>query len=384
VAVTGMGEKQLVGLARLSREGASLSDAVLPGTARVCGTLPQGPDTVVLPSLTALEQDPARLVDAQLLVEKAHVAGKRLAQGQGDRYVVAEPAEAYSPEDLDAIFGRPYTRTHPGRKEFSPALRMNLFTIDTHRGCGGGCAFCAIGVHQGKGVISRSRESIVAEAGQLMHHPRWRGVITDLGGPSAEMYGMDCREVSCARGSCLFPKACPRLPSVRTFVELLREIRGLSGIKKAFLGSGIRYDLFLEHPDLLREILEHHVGRFLRIAPEHTQESVLPLMRKPGVASLEAFVDLFRQMNKTLRRPVELRPYLIVGHPGETMHDVREMARKLRSLSLPATDVQIFTPTPGTLSTAMYVAEMSPAGNAIPVEKRIRELAARKAVLTGG
>jgi uncharacterized radical SAM protein YgiQ len=384
IAVTGMGERQLVALARLSREGVPLEEAVLQGTARVCPHPPEGRETVILPSLEEVQHDPVRLLDAQLLIEKAVLAGKGLAQEQGGRYIVAEPGDVYSRADLDSIHGRPYSRSHPGRKGLSPALQMNLFSIDSHRGCGGGCAFCAIGVHQGKGVISRSRESILDEAHRLMRHPRWRGYISDLGGPSAEMYGMDCGEGSCARGSCLFPKVCPRLPPVRAFVELLREIRALAGVKKAFLGSGIRYDLFLDRPDLLEEILVYHVGRFLRIAPEHTQDPVLSLMRKPPFASLKAFVSLFRRVSRNLKRPVELRPYLIVGHPGETPGDVREMARRLKALSLPATDVQIFTPTPGTLSTAMYYAEMSPDRRTIPVERRISALMGRKALLTEG
>jgi len=383
IAVAGMGEKQIVALARLCREGVPIGDAPIRGTVRVCAHLPEAPDTVILPTLTEGQSNPVRLLDAQLLTEKALLAGKRLVQDHGGRFIVAEPGEAYSREDLDAIYGRAYTRSHLNGKTLTPALQMNLFSIDTHRGCGGGCAFCAIGAHQGKGVVSRSRASIVREVRGLMRHPRWRGVIADLGGPSAEMVDMDCPEGSCARRSCLFPDRCPRLPPVRPFVDLLREVRALPGIKKAFVGSGIRFDLFLDQPDLLKEILEHHVGRFLRIAPEHTQDPVLALMRKPSFESLKGFVQMFQRLNRQLTRPVELRPYLIVGHPGETNEDVREMAMRLRGLRLPARDVQIFTPTPGTLSTAMYAAGMSPDHRPVPVEKGMRALMARKALLTG-
>jgi len=385
IAVAGMGEKPLVGLARFVREGGPLEKADLPGTVRVCSRLPPDMEAVVtLPSLEEAKQDPARLLDAQILFEKARLAGKRIAQEQGGRYIVAEPVEAYSREDLDAIYGRAYTRSHLSGKPLTPALQMNLFTIDTHRGCGGGCSFCAIGVHQGKGIASRSRASVLEEARRLTRHPRWRGVISDLGGPSAEMVGMDCEEGPCARASCLFPRICPRLPSVRAFAELLREVRALPGIKKVFVGSGIRFDLFLDHPDLLKEVLDRHVGRFLRIAPEHTQDPVLALMRKPSFQSLKAFVQLFHRVSRHLKRPVELKPYLMVGHPGETLDDVREMASKLKALRLPSTDVQIFTPTPGTLSTAMYAAGMSPDHRPIPVEKGIRALVSRKALLAGG
>jgi radical SAM superfamily enzyme YgiQ (UPF0313 family) len=166
------------------------------------------------------------------------------------------------------------------------------------------------------------------------------------------------------------------------YLELLRECRELSGIKKIFLGSGIRYDVLLHNPELLEEILLYHSGRFLRIAPEHTEGPVLSLMRKPPFKTLESFVTLFDSINKKLKRKIELAPYLIVGHPGEQPADVREMKKKLNSLRLKSTDVQIFTPTPGTLSTAMYYAECDLSFESIPVEKAVTKLIERKRLLS--
>ena len=164
-------------------------------------------------------------------------------------------------------------------------------------------------------------------------------------------------------------------------MELLRECRKIPGVKKIFLGSGVRYDMLLNDPDLLEEILLYHSGRFLRIAPEHTEETVLNLMRKPSFNVLESFVRLFQSINQKLKRRIELAPYLIVGHPGEKRVDVIEMKKKLTSLGLKATSVQIFTPTPGNLSTAMYYAECGSSLKPIPVEKQIGELIKRKKLL---
>ena len=171
-------------------------------------------------------------------------------------------------------------------------------------------------------------------------------------------------------------------PPGKKYVELLRECRKIPGVKKIFLGSGVRYDVVLDNPELLEEIMVHHSGRFLRIAPEHTEESVLNLMRKPSYKALESFVGLFNSINRRLKRKIELAPYLIVGHPGETWDDVIEMKKRLRSLGLKTTSVQIFTPSPGSLSTAMYYAGCNLSLKSIPVEKKIGELMKRKRLLS--
>jgi len=380
--VTGMGEKQLVNIARELESGRPAETLMLQGTANITKELPEPSRFVEIPSFEAILEDKTKLMEAHLILEKGGHEGKGIAQKHGDRYVVQQPAESYERADLDAIYDQPYSRMHLKRNAYSPALRMNLFSVTSHRGCGGACSFCSIEVHQGKKVISRSMESITQEIRGLTRHPEWKGYISDIGGATAEMYGNDCETDACLKPSCLYPECCRMFSPGKKYLDLLRECRNLPGVKKIFLGSGIRYDVLLNNPELLEEILLHHSGRFLRIAPEHTEDPVLNLMRKPPFKTLESFVSLFNSINRKLKRKIELAPYLIVGHPGENRAHVVEMKNKLKSLGMKSTDVQIFTPTPGTLSTAMYYAECDFSLKPLPVERTISKLTERKKILS--
>lgn len=379
--VTGMGEKQLVKIARALDSGSASEMLALPGTAKVKKEFHESGRFVELPSFETILEDRTKLLEAHLLLEKGGLRGKGIAQKHGDRYVTQQPAEFYERSDLDAIHDQPYSRMHLKGDAYSPALRMNLFSVTSHRGCGGACSFCSIEVHQGKKVISRSAKSIKEEILSLTCHPEWKGTISDIGGATAEMYGNDCETEACLKPSCLYPERCRMFTPGKRYLELLRECRKLPGVKKIFLGSGVRYDVLLSNPELLEEILLYHSGKFLRIAPEHTEDPVLNLMRKPPYKTLESFVRLFNSINKNLKRKIDMAPYLIVGHPGENRAHVVEMKKKLKSLGMKSTDVQIFTPTPGTLSTAMYYAERDLSFKCIPVEKRISELMERKKLL---
>jgi uncharacterized radical SAM protein YgiQ len=381
--VTGMGEKQMVNIARRLKQGDHIKDITLPGTTRVVSAITPGTETTEIPSYDAILQDRKKLLDAQLALERAMKEGKKIAQGHGNRFIVDEPPETYTPSDLALAYDQDYTRTHLRPGFYSPALRMNLFSITSHRGCGGGCAFCSIYCHQGKGITSRSQDSILRELHTLSKHPEWKGQVSDVGGPTAEMYGTDCGRESCNRLSCLFPSRCNNFGNPEAYLELLRACRKVKGVKKIFIGSGIRYDLLLYFPELLEEIMIHHAGQYLRIAPEHTENSVLNLMRKPRFETLEAFVQIFNSINRRLKRKVELAPYLMIGHPGEIREHIVSMKAKLRALNLKTTDVQAFTPSPGTLSTAIYYAEASPSSDPVPVIKDVKELMRRKQFLTG-
>jgi uncharacterized radical SAM protein YgiQ len=380
--VAGMGEKQLVRIARTLESGISSDTIMLPGTAGTTHEFPEGNDFAELPSFEAILEDRLKLLEAYLIMEKASLEGKGIVQRHADRYVVQYAAETYDRSDLDHIYNQQYSRAHLKGAYYSPALRMNLFSVTSHRGCGGGCSFCSIEVHQGKKVVSRSMESITREIHALTRHPEWKGYISDIGGATAEMYGNDCEAEGCPKPSCLYPERCRMFSPGKRYLELLRECRKLPGVKKIFLGSGIRYDVLLNNPELLEEILLYHSGRFLRIAPEHTQDPVLNLMRKPPHRTLESFVSLFNSINKRLKRRIELAPYLIVGHPGEKGRDIVEMKKRLKSLGFKSTDAQIFTPTPGSLSTAMYYAACDLSFKSIPVEKTIGELLERKRLLS--
>ena len=383
ILVHGSGEKQIVAIAERLRAGQPACAIDIPGTARVLNRLPEEKNCLRLPDSEEVFTDPEKLLRGQLLVGRAAAEGRALAQKVANRWVVLNGAQSYCRGDLDFIYGLPYLRRHQTAGEYSPALQMNLFSVTAHRGCAGGCAFCSISVSEGKRIVSRSPEAIFREIGRLAAHPRWQGVISDIGGAPAEMYGADCEATDCARHSCLQPNPCQRFAPGAPFRSLLKHCRGLKEVKNIFLGSGVRYDLLLQNPELLEDILRHHCGRFLRIAPEHTEADVLALMGKPSFAVLEEFVALFRRLNRGLRRPIELAPYLIVGHPGETAAMVPLMKKKLLDLGLKTCDAQIFTPTPGTLSTAMYHCGLSPAGKTIAVEKDIRALQERKRLLTG-
>jgi uncharacterized radical SAM protein YgiQ len=376
--VTGPGEKQLTGVAELLNRGAQIEEINLAGTAKVSRTKEYYQRAVELPSYEEIKALPFKLVEAHMLLEKALHNCQGVIQRHGDRLIAAEAPEHYSQEDLDRIYGLPYKRTHNFKDSFSPALRMNLFSVTSHRGCAGGCSFCSLNLKEGRRVISRSHDSILREIKGFAAHPAWKGYVSDIGGPSAEMYGSSCAGKTCLRSSCLLPSRCRGFEWGRPYLQLLRDCRMLPGVKKIFVGSGLRYDLLLRYPDLLEEIMLHHCGKFIRIAPEHTEENVLCLMGKPSFKSLEDFVSLFNYIKKGLKRDVQLCPYLIVGHPGETARDVPAMKEKLSSLGLGTTDVQIFTPTPGTLSTAMYWAGYDPSGNAIPVEKNLKTLTMRR------
>jgi uncharacterized radical SAM protein YgiQ len=381
LAVTGMGEKQIAKIARLLDQGVSAREIEIAGTARLAAEPPPKENFLSLPSLESVEQDALKFLESQLMFEKAALQGKGVCQEQKGRWVIAQKAEDYGRSDLDGIYGRDYSRAHRTGKSLTPALQMNRFSITSHRGCCGGCAFCSIATHEGKRLISRSPESIVQELEKLTRHVAWKGHVSDIGGASAEMYGADCHQNGCERPSCLHPAPCRHLSSGTPFLELLRQCRKVKGVKKIFVSSGIRFDLFLQHPELLEEIMVHHAGGFLRIAPEHTEDEVLHLMRKPSFEILERFVRLFQSINRKLRRKIQLAPYLIVGHPGEKPNHVVSMAKKLRSLGFMRADVQIFTPSPGTLSTAMFYSKASPTCSPIEVEKNVNTLIRRKKIL---
>lgn len=379
--VHGPGEKQAVAIARALRQGTPAGEIDLAGTARLWTNLPPGRDCLELPACEQALSDPASLLRAQRLLQEA--GGRRaVAQRHANRWVVLNPAAAYDGKDLDWVYGLGYERRHPRRSGYSPALRMNLFSVTSHRGCAGGCSFCSITQSEGRRVVSRSPESVLREVRSLAGHRDWRGVVSDIGGASAEMYGGDCAQTTCARPSCLLPALCPQWKLGDGYRELLRQARALPGVKKVLLGSGVRHDLLLANPELLAEILREHAGGFLRVAPEHTEDEVLDLMGKPRFAVFAEFVRLFQRLNRGLRRPVELAPYLIVGHPGETADMLPRLRDKLRSLGLKTCDVQVFTPSPGTLSTAMYHAGLSAQGEPLAVEKDVRELQRRQRLLS--
>jgi len=256
-----------------------------------------------------------------------------------------------STEWIDYIYSLPYSRNIP---KYAKEFKMAQFSIVTHRGCFGNCSFCSISLHFGKKIVSRSEESILAEARRIRKHPDFKGYIDDLGGPSANMYGMDCKNAEFCSGNCISCKKLDR--SHKRLIRLMRRIREIKGIKKVFVRSGVRFDLAVDSMEYIKELSEHHISGCLKIAPEHFSESVLKLMNKNN-SSFDRFKKIFDKINKPLRQ--ELRYYLMGAHPGEDEKDRKILKNALRKLKN-TESVQIFTPTPMSMSTCMFYTEMDP------------------------
>ncbi|MDY3978699.1 MAG: YgiQ family radical SAM protein [Tidjanibacter sp.] len=293
-----------------------------------------------------------------------------IVEGVGDRFVVVTPPyPRLSTDELDRAFDLPYTRLpHPRYKEHRiPAYEMIKHSITLHRGCFGGCSFCTISAHQGKFISSRSERSIMAEVEAVKKMPDFKGYISDIGGPSADMYALGgvneelCRR--CTRPSCLTPRQCPNLNrDLRPLTSLYKKINAVDGIKKAFVGSGIRYDLFegKNGEDYLRELLVGHTSGRLKVAPEHTEPKVLELMRKPRFEEFEKLYEDFCRICREEGLDYQLIPYFISSHPGCTEQDMKKLSTKCRSLHLFTDQVQDLTPTPMTLSSVMYFTGENP------------------------
>ena len=321
-----------------------------------------------------------------------------LAQKQDTRYLIQNPpAVPLSVPELDAVYNLPYERDlHPYYKKQGNvrALDTIRFSITTHRGCYGECNYCAIAVHQGRQVISRSMKSIVNEARQLTKTPGFKGIIADVGGPTANMYAIDCprkqTEGSCPDKRCLFPKPCPSLTINHGLqMELLSALRGIPGVRKIVVASGIRHDMLLADREngarYLKELVRHHISGQMKLAPEHTEIHVLTKMGKPGIDSLLKFKELFDRQTRKQGLDQFLTYYLIAAHPGCTEIDMVSLRSfAVKNLGILPEQVQVFTPTPSTYSTLMYWTGKDPfTGKACFVEKTIRGKERQKEIITG-
>lgn len=293
----------------------------------------------------------------------------RLVERVGERFVVVNPMHTpLTTAELDYAAELPYEMApHPryaNRGEI-PAWRMIQHSITVHRGCFGGCSFCTIAAHQGKFISSRSVESILREVRRVVAMPTFRGTISDIGGPSANMYGLAGRDVElcrrCHRPSCLHPRRCPNLNNDHApLIELYRKVRAVEGVKHAYIGSGIRYDLF-DGDDYLREVLAYHTSGRLKVAPEHTEDAVLAAMRKPRFSLFEELNAKFKRICNELGKPYQLIPYFISSHPACREVDMKALASKvLGKLHFTLEQVQDLTPTPMTLSSVMFYAGENP------------------------
>lgn len=310
--------------------------------------------------------------------ESNRMHASRLIQKTGDTYVVVNPP--YPPlttEEMDYSFDLPYTRLpHPkynGKR--IPAFDMIKFSVNMHRGCFGGCAFCTISAHQGKFIMNRSKESILREVEQITKMPDFKGNLSDLGGPSANMYMMKGKNEkaceACKRPSCIHPKICPNLNGDhRPLLDIYKAVDAMPGIKHSYIGSGVRYDMLLHDwkdetlnkaaQDYTHELITKHVSGRLKVAPEHTEEHVLNLMRKPSFALFHQFKSIFDRINNRAGLRQQIIPYFISSHPGCTMKDMQNLSQETRAMRLDTDQVQDFTPTPLTVATTIFATGYHP------------------------
>ena len=377
----GMGEKTTLELARRLSEGERIRDIRdLPQTVYLTSHFsPLTSDIVLHSHEECLRNKRAQAENFRYIEEQSNMMhASRLLQGVDGRFVVVNPP--YPPmttEELDASFDLPYTRLpHPKYKgKRIPAFEMIKFSVNIHRGCFGGCAFCTISAHQGKFITCRSKESILKEVKQVMQMPDFKGYLSDLGGPSANMYGMGGRNKNacekCKRPSCIHPQICPNLDTNhQKLLDIYHAVDALPGIKKSFIGSGVRYDLLLYRSkdeaanraaqQYTRELICRHVSGRLKVAPEHTSDRVLRLMRKPSFSQFYEFKRIFDRINREERLNQQLIPYFISSHPGCQEADMAELAVLTKELDFHLEQVQDFTPTPMTIATETWYTGFDP------------------------
>ncbi|HWI40878.1 MAG TPA: YgiQ family radical SAM protein [Verrucomicrobiae bacterium] len=349
------------------------------------------PVPLLLPSFEEVSADRKKYAEAFRLAawEQNHWSGRAVLQPHGERLLVCNPPSLpLTTREMDELYALPFEKEpHPSYREPIPAFEQIRSSVTTHRGCYGGCAFCAITAHQGKTIQSRSEESVCREIAALSQRKWFRGSISDVGGPTANMYGSSVTDpsrcASCRRESCLFPAPCRNLaPADAKAAALLRKVRGLPGVKHVAVSSGVRYDLLARQPQYLRELLGHHVGGLLKVAPEHLSERVTRLMRKPGGKAFGDLLRLFREESARLGKRQAIVPYFISSHPGCTLSDMADLALYLKRNRLKVEQVQDFTPTPGTLSTCVYYTGIDPfSGETVYVPRAEREKNLQKSLL---
>ncbi len=393
LVVFGMGEEGILEIARRLAAGGSVKDLrSMRGVAYALGASEPVPEDVLeIPSFEAVAADKAAFAEATKLIhhETNPWNARALMQRHADRAVVCTPPSLpLSTAAMDGIYGLPYTRRpHPGYREAIPAFEMIKDSVTVMRGCFGGCTFCSITTHQGRIIQSRSKESIVGEIEAMASQPDFKGIVSDVGGPTANMYEMRCTrpeiEVVCRRQSCVFPTVCRLLGTDHgPLLEVLREAREVPGVKKVLVASGIRMDLAKRSPEYMAEMAAHHVGGLLKVAPEHTDPEVLARMRKPPVGDFEEFAEVFREESEKAGKKQYLVPYFIASHPGSDLHAMIDLAVFLKRNGYRPDQVQDFIPAPFDVATAMYYTGIDPfTKKPVATAKGLRDRKLQRALL---
>lgn len=395
--VFGMGEKQILEIAENLKNGLDVKYIHhIAGTCYKVDNLENVYDYIEVPSFEEISQNKVAYAHAFKIQyeEQDSIRGRVLVQGHSNTYVVQNPpVMPLTRVELDRVYQLPYVRNyHPIYEKLGgvPAITEVKHSIISQRGCFGSCSFCALTFHQGRVIQSRSHESIIKEAEKIIEDKEFKGYIHDVGGPTANFRHVACekqkKEGTCKNKQCLYPKPCKNLNIDHDeYLQLLKKLRKLKGVKKVFIRSGLRYDYIMadkKREEFLKELCEHHVSGQLKVAPEHVSPRVLALMGKPKREIYDAFVDKYYKINKKLGKNQFLVPYLMSSHPGSDLNAAIEIAEYLRDIKYQPEQVQDFYPTPGTLSTCMFYTELDPRNmKAVYVPKKRHEKAMQRALL---
>jgi uncharacterized radical SAM protein YgiQ len=389
----GMGEDAIVEIARRLDAGESVRDLrEMRGVAYAMGASETPPDdALVLPSYEQVRDDKWSFAEATKMIhnETNPYNARRLLQWHDRQAVVANPpALPVSQADMDRIYGLPYTRRpHPAYSEPIPAFTMIKDSVTIMRGCFGGCTFCSITAHQGRIIQSRSKESVLSEVREMTRDKDFSGVVSDIGGPTANMYQMQCLrpevEAVCRRQSCVHPTICKLLGTDHgPLIQLMKEARETPGVKKVLVASGIRMDLARRSPEYMRELVRHHVGGRLKVAPEHTDPHVLDKMRKPSNDDFEQFTDIFNAESAKAGKKQYIVPYFIASHPGSDLNAMIDLAVFLKRNGYRPDQVQDFIPAPFDVATAMFYTGIDPfTKKPVHVAKALRDRKLQRALM---
>jgi len=393
LVVFGMGEEAILEIAQRLAAGASAKQLRdMRGVAYALGASESPPeDAIRLPSYKEVSSDKPAFAEATKIIhnETNPYNARRLVQFHDRQAVVCNPPRfPISEAAMDRIYGLPYTRRpHPAYKDPIPAFDMIKDSVTIMRGCFGGCTFCSITNHQGRIIQSRSRDSVVEEIQDMTGDPQFKGVVSDIGGPTANMYQMKCTrpevEAACRRQSCVHPTICKLLGTDHgPLIELMRASRQVPGVKKVLVASGIRMDLARRSPQYMRELTRHHVGGLLKVAPEHVDPGVLHLMRKPSGDDFDQFTEAFERESKQAGKKQHIVPYFIASHPGSDVHAMIELALYLKRTGYRPDQVQDFIPAPMDVAAAMYYTGLDPfTKKPIHVAKHLRDRKFQRALL---